>query len=105
MRTAFNQMQPGGPPQIATCTSWMLDEQLAEYLPSDSNILSFQRRFTLVPGARDNDDWILRSVFGAEHSNELDSLPQRTTPERAVVDYLRQGHHWHMRTGWLRLAQ
>jgi hypothetical protein len=105
MQTAFNKIQPCGPPQIATCTSWMLDDQLAEYLPADSNILAFQRRFTLVPGARDNDDWILRSVFGAERSNELDGLPQHTTLERAVVDHLRQGHHWRMRTGWLRLGQ
>jgi GNAT-like C-terminal domain len=101
MQTAFNKIRPGGPPRIATCTSWMLDEQLAEYLPSDSNILAFQRRFTLVPGARDNDDWILRVVFGTEHPKELDALPQRTRLERAVVNHLRQGLHWRMRTGWL----
>jgi hypothetical protein len=105
MQTAFNKIEPGGPPRIATCTSWMLDEQLAEYLPSDSNILAFQRRFTLVPGARDNDDWILRVVFGDERPKDLDALPQRTTLERAVVDHLRQGRHWQMRTGWLQLAQ
>jgi hypothetical protein len=105
MQTSFNNIQPGGPPRIATCTSWMLDEQLAEYLRSDSNILSFQRRFTLVPGARENDDWILRSVFGPERPKELDALPQRTTLERAVVDLIRQGRHWRMRTGWLQVAQ
>jgi GNAT domain-containint protein len=105
MQTAFNRMQPSGPPRIATCTSWMLDEQLAEYLPADSNILAFQRRFTLVPGARDNDDWILGVVFGAERSKDLNALPQRTTLERAVVNHLRQGRHWRMRTGWLPLAQ
>jgi len=105
MQTAFNKIQPGGPPRIATCTSWMLDEQLAEYLPYDSNIRDFQRRFTLVPGARDNDDWILRVVFGTERPQGLDALPQRTTLERAVVGHLRQGRHWRMRTGWLQLAQ
>ncbi len=105
MQTAFHKIQPGGPPRIATCTSWMLDQQLAEYLPSDSNILAFQRRFTLVPGSRDNDDWILRAVFGPERPKELDALPQHTKLERAVVTHLRQGRHWRMRTGWLWLTQ
>jgi hypothetical protein len=31
----------GGPPRIATCPSWMLDEPLAEYLPVNPNILTF----------------------------------------------------------------
>jgi hypothetical protein len=107
MQAAFKTMQPGGPPQIATCTSWVLDEQLVEYLPADSNILAFQRRFTLVPGARDSDDWILRVVFGIERPKaltDLDALPQRTTLERGIVEHLRQGRHWRMRTGWLRLT-
>jgi hypothetical protein len=113
MRTAFTTIQPGGPPRIATCTSWMLDEQLAEYLPADSNILAFQRRFTLVPGARDNDDWIFRVVFGIERPKELkdldaldalDAVSRRTTLERGIVEHLRQGRHWRVRTGWLRLT-
>jgi hypothetical protein len=86
----------------------MLDEQLVEYLPSDSNILAFQRRFTLVPGARDNDDWIFRVVFGAGPPKDvqgLDALPQHTTLERGVVEHLRQGRHWRMRTGWLPLTE
>ena len=35
--------------RVATCGSWLLDEQLAEYLPETSNIVQFQRRFRLVP--------------------------------------------------------
>jgi hypothetical protein len=105
MKAAFDKLQPDGPPRIATCTSWMLDGQLAEYLPSDSNILAFQRRFTLAPGTRDNDDAILNSVFGGEGSKDLSALPQETTLERAVVAHLRGGRHWHMRTGWLPLTE
>jgi hypothetical protein len=59
----------------------------------------------LFRGARENDDWILRSVFGPERPEELDALPQRTTLERAVVDRIRQGRHWRMRTGWLQFAR
>lgn len=33
---------------IAICTSWLLDPQLADYLRPESNIIRFQRMFTLV---------------------------------------------------------
>jgi hypothetical protein len=105
MQTAFHNLQPDGPPRIVTCTSWLLDEQLAEYLPADSNIISFQRRFTLVPGARDNDEAVLHFVFGSQRPKELNALPQSTTLERAVVEHLRRGHAWRVRTGWLQLTQ
>jgi hypothetical protein len=48
---------------------------------------------------------ILHFVFGSERPKELNPLPQRSTPERAVVEHLRRGRHWRMRTGWLQLAQ
>lgn len=104
MGTAFARAYPGEPLRVATCTSWLLDEQLGEYLPADSNILAFQRRFNLVLGARDNDEAILHFVFGAGRPQDLDALPQRTTLERAVVGHLRLGRHWRMRTGWLEIT-
>jgi hypothetical protein len=93
IRSAAPKMFPGEPLRIATCTSWMLDEQLAEYLPPDSNILAFQRRFHMVPGALDNDDAIQRFVSGH----------RGTTLERAVAQHLGTGRHWRLRTGWLQL--
>jgi hypothetical protein len=103
MSTAFAKVYADAQPRIATCTSWLLDEQLTEYLPADSNIIAFQKRFELVPGARDDDDAFLLFVFGPDRPKDLDALPQRTTLERAAVRHLRQGRHWRMRTGWLRL--
>jgi len=104
LQTAFNAVQPDEPPLVATCTSWLLDDQLREYLPADSNILRFARRFELVPGSLDNDEAVLHYVFGAGHEEKLDSLRQRTTLERAVVEHIRSGRHWRLRTGWLCLA-
>ena len=104
MRTAFSAVYPGEPLCVATCTSWLLDEQLAEYLPERSNILDFQRRFELIDGAREDDAAMVRAVFGTDVPASLDALPQRTTLERAVVAHLRSGRHWRMRTGCLRLT-
>jgi hypothetical protein len=85
-----------------TCGSWLLDPQLLEYLPEDSNIVRFQRRFELEPYEEpegiDGDDEVLRFVFRTL-TTPLDQLPRRTVLQRAVVEHLRSGRHWYWRRG------
>ena len=82
----------------------MLDDQLADWLAPESNILRFQRRFELVPGSIVNDEGILRVMFRVpDPLGQLDSLPQRTRLERAVVSHLKAGGHWRSRSGWVDL--
>ena len=89
--------------RVATCESWLLDEQLCSYLSPTSNIVRFQRRFTPVPGwSREADEDVLRFVFG-RLPRSLDELPRRTSLERAVVAHLDAGRHWRFRRGWLSL--
>jgi hypothetical protein len=45
--------------RVAICTSWLLDDQLAAYLKPDSNIIRFQRRFSLLLDSSDGDDDVL----------------------------------------------
>ncbi|GIM65730.1 hypothetical protein Aau02nite_19280 [Amorphoplanes auranticolor] len=85
-----------------SCGSWLLDPQLREYLPEDSNIVRFQRRFELEPYAEpeglDADVEALRFVFRTL-STPLEKLPRRTTLQRAIVDHLKAGRHWRWRQG------
>ncbi|MFI9639211.1 acyltransferase domain-containing protein [Micromonospora sp. NPDC051925] len=85
-----------------SCGSWLLDPQLREYLPEDSNIIRFQRRFTLLPYVEqdgpDADIEVLRFAFRTL-STPLDQLPRRTVLQHAIVDHLRAGRHWHWRHG------
>ncbi|WP_028935410.1 acyltransferase domain-containing protein [Pseudonocardia spinosispora] len=86
--------------RIAHCRSWLLDPQLAEYLPADSDIIRFAARFHLVPDAANGDrailDWVL------ETSDPR--LPEPATfLQRAVVGHLREGRHWRIRLGWIPL--
>jgi hypothetical protein len=87
---------------VATCHSWLLDDQLAGYLPEGSNILRFQRRFRLLPGTHTGDRDIVEFVFRRVGA-DLSELPRDTTLQRAVVDHLRAGRHWQIRIGWLPL--
>lgn len=88
--------------RIGICTSWLLDDQLAGYLPAASNILRFQHRFTLVPGWRQADKQIVEFVF-RRADGDIAGVPQETTLQRAVTAHLRAGGHWRTRTGWLPL--
>jgi GNAT-like C-terminal domain/N-acyltransferase N-terminal domain len=102
-REFFPRHFPDEPCRAVICHSWLLDPQLAEYLPPRSNIVGFQRRFQLLPGGREDDGAVLRFVFHTL-TTPLDKLPQRTTLERVTVAHMRAGGHWWVRTGWLALS-
>ena len=98
----FERHFPETKTRLALCTSWLLDPQLAGYLAPDTNIIRFQRRFTLVGEGWDGDADVLRFVFH-RIAPRIEELPQRTTLERAIVTHLGAGKHWRNRTGWLAL--
>ncbi|KOG32078.1 acyltransferase domain-containing protein [Streptomyces resistomycificus] len=89
--------------RAALCHSWLLDPQLRDYLPADSNIVRFQGRFQ---AAREDtepaDTEPVRFVFG-DPDLPVETLPRRTPVERAVGDHLRAGKHWYMGHGWFPL--
>jgi hypothetical protein len=103
-REFFARQYPTQTFRVATCTSWLMDDQLLDYLDAASNIIRFQQRFELVPGARDADYSPLVFVFDFEKDpSEIDQIVPHTRLERAIVNHLAAGKHWRMRTGWLRL--
>jgi hypothetical protein len=102
------------PELILTCRSWLLDPQLAEYLPAEGHILGFQRAYTVEPlppdpvgdgGITEGDTAIVEFVFRrvAATLDDVLALPRRTALERAVVDHIRAGRHWQVPEGSLRL--
>lgn len=94
-------------PAAFICHSWLLDPQVAEYLPAESNLVRFQRRFTLAPNKFEpSDNEILEFVFKRRNDGPevpadiLTELPQDTRLQRAYVTHLRSGRRWYARTGW-----
>lgn len=114
-RSFFARYFPDEPVRVATCGSWLLDGQLAEYLPESSNIIRFLRRFHPIPKEPEEGDWtrgdsaIVEFVFrrihrGSDYPHELiATLPRETTLQRAVIEHLEAGRHWQVRTGWFPL--
>lgn len=89
--------------RVATCCSWLLDDQLAEMLGPHSNIVAFQRRFSLVPGGLEADHDVATFVFRS--MAPLDQLTATTSLQRAVLTHLRAGGHFQRRTGWVELEK
>ncbi|MBA2469565.1 MAG: DUF5596 domain-containing protein [Chloroflexia bacterium] len=98
----FDTYFPETPPRIAICISWMLDPQLDEYMTPRANIIQFKNRFNLAYIPESNNRGIQQFVFGMLDA-EIDELPQATSLERAVVEHIVSGKHWHGGAGWLEL--
>jgi hypothetical protein len=99
-RRVLGNLWPVKERRIATCQSWMMDERLRRFLDEETNLVSFQRRFNVMPLWRDDDDDVLDFVF-RRPGVALADLPQTTRLERAIVEVLQRGEHWHSPIGWL----
>lgn len=85
----------------AVCSSWLLDPHLKDYLSPSSNIIQFQNRFEIAETDANADSLVLQFVFGPA-PEDLDSLPQQSSLQRAVVTHLKNGGHWRFYPGWFR---
>src|SRR5699024_10951344 len=91
------------------CASWLLDPQMAEVLLVESNIAACGSRWQLSDARRPGDADALffvssrRRISRALSDIDLADLPQQTSLQRAVVQRLRAGGHWHSRVGLLPL--
>lgn len=78
------------------CFSWLLDPLLAADLPQTSNMAQFQRRWTLYGAAVPGDEDAVFFTFARRQPVDLDTLPQETTLQRAIVHRLQTGGHWQL---------
>jgi hypothetical protein len=73
--------------------TWLLDPQLADHLPADSNIVKFQSFFQLAPVAGASDRQTIERAFGRTFPGWQDA-PQDTALRRALVAHALAGGHW-----------
>lgn len=89
----FDTYFPHQPVRAFVCVSWLLDRQLADLLPEDSNIGAFQRLLHLFPVRSDEKD-TYRRVFGAE-TLDPETAPRDTGLRRAIVQHAESGRLLH----------
>ncbi|OHD75291.1 MAG: hypothetical protein A2177_14020 [Spirochaetes bacterium RBG_13_68_11] len=94
----FAKHLPGNRPRLLTCESWMLDPQLARFLPLDSNLASFQRFFHLLPVPGADDSQTLERVFGGTIA-DWSKAPRDTSLRRIIADHAADGIRWRMGAG------
>jgi hypothetical protein len=87
--------------QAFTCASWLLDPQLEQYLSAESNIVRFLQEWYLTPRPDQPGPQIFWRVFGLPISTDLETLPQRTTLQRAIVQHLKNGGQWQDGAGFI----
>lgn len=87
------------------CHSWLLDPDLAAALPETSNMSLFQRRWTLEGEPGSGDDDAVFFTFARRPPVDLDTLPRDTTLQRAILDRLAAGDHWHVWGGRIPFAE
>jgi hypothetical protein len=94
----FAMHLPGFRPRLLTCESWMLDPQLARHLPGDSNLVSFQRSFRLLPVPGADDRQTLERVFGGP-VEDWSRAPRDTSLRRIMAEQVAAGIRWRMGAG------
>jgi len=89
--------------RYAVCHSWLLDPQLAGYLPVGSNVRAFQERLRHAYTDDEADDaGTLQFVF-ADSTRPRAELPRSSRLQRALIDHLYAGGHWYSAMSWLAL--
>ena len=72
------------------CESWLLDNQFEQILSPESNILLFQRAGYLYPYPHKSE--AVSRIFGENAENlGIDSLPQKSSLQKAAADFLIKG--------------
>ena len=80
-----------------TCTSWLMDPQLALRLPAEANTVKFLRRFHWLPCTSGNDFQTFERVFGGYV--DIAKAPRDTSMKRAVLEHVEVGGLWRSASG------
>jgi hypothetical protein len=84
---------PDRPFTALTCSSWLLDPQLEQYLPAESNLVRFLSEFYLYPTPGASNHQTYERVFD-DAKIEIPTAPQRSSLQRAIVQHVNAGGRW-----------
>lgn len=85
----FPKHFPERPFDAFCCHSWLLDGELADFLPESANMVRFQRELYLYPAWLRSDHLLDRVFDGVPE--DLTQAPRNTTLQRALLDHVLGG--------------
>lgn len=84
------------------CVSWMMDRQLALYLPPESNLVHFLNRFQPAPLDNPNDDSFWSFIFNIDkRPQNLADVPRDTKLRRIILEHIEKGGRWQGMGGYI----
>lgn len=84
-----------------TCSSWLIDSKLREFLPSDSNTVRFMELYDKFPVFSTKPaifGWIYDHDFNPE---DVFTVPPKTSMQKNLVEYLRSGREVYTGGGYI----
>jgi hypothetical protein len=88
-RNFFQAFYPAYGEVDYVCSSWLLAPALKRLLPPESNILTFQQDYDILETFPDENDFMMW-VFKTE-TEEYQKLPEDTSLQRRIKEYLQEG--------------
>lgn len=83
------------------CDSWLLNPNLTDILPEESNIVKFMRFWTPVPFESDNSALAIERIFGfGFDAKDIKNAPENTSLQRALKAYLLNGGNMDITLGY-----
>lgn len=97
-REIFARCYPGFKFKAFCCFSWMLEKRLKLIMGGDTNITRFADKFTAFPTLSE-EDGVLQFLFHTKKKPPFSALPENTSMQRAVKEYLCGGGHFYEKGG------
>lgn len=82
-----------------TCTSWLLDREVAECLPPDSNIVAFGKLFSPLATPNTDSRQIMERVLGS--TADWRHFQPQTSLQKAVIQHLAAGRSFRTTSGFI----
>jgi len=90
-RQVFKDCYPDFDFKAFHCHTWLFDPQLKNFLPPESKILAFQKKYTLFPGETEGTD-VFNFVFKLRFKEYAD-MPEDTSLQRAIKQHYLDGKY------------
>ncbi|MBE7030328.1 MAG: hypothetical protein E7409_02740 [Ruminococcaceae bacterium] len=86
------------------CFSWMMDKRLRQIMGKDTNITLFADKYTIFP-TKDSGEDIYSFLYHLPEPVAAENLPEHSSMQRAVKQYLMQGNVLYTKSGIMLLDE